>query len=503
MKIALHPTILSLISLTSCSGASIRASKQQQQQQQEVVEHSTSISIQECTVEEILPLIRNNPNFSHFTKSDIEEACDEHHRALQESTDATIPFSYLSGKGRQFDKNYFDGATEWNTGQDEMSKVTSAGRIAAVSDAVSGKAVEWPSYITNFDNCDMRAAMCCFTKVQDPDTGLVSSGDPTTDKNSDVCLVHLDRSPQAGHVTNGKTFYSDGRNFDAAVDDAYCTGFTWSGNPDDFSTKYRANTLFHISMYDGFYQNNRVGSVPGAPMCGCVEQMPVVSHSDCVEPVQARRLSVRDEDGSDRLLVDVSLNFVPCSEGSLVDAYAADASNDVEAFSDIVTGSCVEAVDAYLAPSAYKRGSAWWYADEDLWTPILGKKFLYHPEMSLEDFNTAFAASSTKVIRRICKSCSPSHRDIYYKRLTSIPDSLDMITLLKDSFSSAHNVLGTDFELYSKDKKGNVTNWSFCDYSGTHGFPYQCGPTEAVADQWTSSTLTSTYAKDYAFYIEK
>merc|ERR1712150_366764 len=70
--------------------------------------------------------------------------------------------------------------------------------------------------------------------------------------------------------------------------------------------------------------------------------------------------------------------------------------------------------------------------------------------------------SSTKVIRRICKSCKPSHRDVYYKRITSVPDSLDLVEVLKDSFTSENNLLGVDFTMYSKDKYGTTTTqWNF------------------------------------------
>jgi hypothetical protein len=36
-------------------------------------------------------------------------------------------------------------------------------------------------------------------------------------------------------------------------------------------------------MYDHLYQRGYVKNLPGAPMCGCVEQMPVVSRSDCTQ----------------------------------------------------------------------------------------------------------------------------------------------------------------------------------------------------------------------------
>lgn len=478
-------------------GSSIRGLRRNQS-------HAKSVNIQECSGEAILPIIKDNPHFAeslsafNSPEAAIDELCKNHHRSLQDTE--AIPFSHVTARGRQFDKNYFDGGTDWNLGQEGISKIVNAGRIPAAAGAISSQQLAWPSYIVNFDDfdsCQLRTAMCCFTKSQDPLTGIVSN---IQDPNADVCTVHLDRSPQAGHVTTGKTYYSDGRNVEAETKDAYCTGFSWTQNEDDISTKFRANTLFHISMMDGFYNNNMVGGVPGAPMCGCVEQMPVVSHADCVKPVQSRRLSVGSDD---RLLIDTSLNYVACDEDSLVAAYATDPSNDVEALSNIVAGSCVDAVDKDLAPQGYKRGDAWWYADEEHWIPAIGIGFLYHPEMSSDLFKRAFDASSSKTIRRVCKSCIPSHRDIYYKRLTPVPESLDLLDMLKNTFSSTNNVLGIDFEMYSKDKNGSITMWEHCNYSISHGFPYECGPEGAVTKQWTAFPSNGSHAKHMAFYIEK
>ena len=474
----------------------------------------------ECSSKTILPLIQGNPYFSEALKGldsvdkVIDELCNNHnHRSLQEDTAGEIPFSHVTAQGRQFDKNYFDGGTDWNLGVGGIDRKTSAARIPSVAGALSSQKLQWPSHIVNFDDsesCQLRTAMCCFTKAQDASTGVVSNindfpGTLDFNANADVCLVHLDRSPQAGHTKKGKTYYSDGRKVVDETKDAYCTGFSWTESEDDLSTKYRANTLFHISMHNSFYKNNLVGGVPGAPMCGCVEQMPVVSHATCVKPVQARRLSVSKEN---RLLLNTSLNFVPCNDGvgedSLVAAYAQDASNDADALSKIITGSCVEAVDTELASNNYKRGDTWWYADEEKWTPVVGTKLLYYPQMSQEDFKKAFEASSTKTIRRICKSCSPSHRDVYYKRLTPVPDSLNLLTMLNSSFSSENNVLGVDFEMYSKDKNGLITNWQHCTYSTTKGFPAQCGPDGPVGQQMTVTPKPrGTYATTYAFYIEK
>ena len=91
--------------------------------------------------------------------------------------------------------------------------------------ALKSHELQWPSHIVNFndnESCQLRTAMCCFTKAQDSNTGAVSDiQDSLVDPNSDVCMVHLDRSPQAGHTKTGKTYYSDGRNVEDETKDAY------------------------------------------------------------------------------------------------------------------------------------------------------------------------------------------------------------------------------------------------------------------------------------------
>ena len=47
--------------------------------------------------------------------------------------------------------------------------------------------------------------------------------------------------------------------------------------------RYKANTLFYVSMYDHLYQRGYSRNVPGAPMCGCAEKMPIVTRADCTE----------------------------------------------------------------------------------------------------------------------------------------------------------------------------------------------------------------------------
>ncbi len=95
---------------------------------------------------------------------------------------------------------------------------------------------------------------------------------------SDICYVDNERSPQANHVAGGFILYPGG------VERAsHCHGFIWAKDEDSESNLYKANNLFYVSMEDHLRTRGYVRNVPGAPMCGCLEQMPTVSRADCTQ----------------------------------------------------------------------------------------------------------------------------------------------------------------------------------------------------------------------------
>merc|ERR1711902_478286 len=51
----------------------------------------------------------------------------------------------------------------------------------------------------------------------------------------------------------------------------------------DPTARYRGNNLFYVTLYDHLFKRGYVGNVPGAPKCACIEQMPVVTRSDCTQ----------------------------------------------------------------------------------------------------------------------------------------------------------------------------------------------------------------------------
>lgn len=126
------------------------------------------------------------------------------------------------------------------------------------------------------------------------------------------------------------------------------------------------------------------------------------------------------------------------------------------------------------------------------------------------------------IIRRICPSCAPNYRDIYYQRITPLPDYEDaggvngpisfFDLFLNNWYSYPANINGIDFELcaeLSNEKKCERT-WEYCNNdSDNHGvgFPGDCRPSvdcpaeDIVENQW-NSLHDDSGVMSYGFYVE-
>lgn len=67
-------------------------------------------------------------------------------------------------------------------------------------------------------------------------------------------------------------------------------------------------------MYDHLYKRGYARNIPGAPMCGCVEQMPVVTRSDCtqVDVTEKFTFSYDPSTGFSVTASDVKVDFNAC-----------------------------------------------------------------------------------------------------------------------------------------------------------------------------------------------
>lgn len=97
-------------------------------------------------------------------------------------------------------------------------------------------------------------------------------------------------------------------------------------------------------------------------------------------------------------------------------------------------------------------------------------------------------------------SCQASHKYIFYKRLTAIPDGFSLYNTLYHTWASKDNQLNVDFALYStyEDALRDLSRWTFCNYDDNGvGFPRDCGPTGYVGGQWNNPGR-----HNYGFYVD-
>jgi len=234
--------------------------------------------------------------------------------------------------------------------------------------------VEWPNeYVENFNSCEMNTVMCCwvtdrkvdnngngdcagpYPKGSGPEGSNCVDADPAD--NTDVCYADHERSPQANHVEGGFTIF-DGE----AEGPSHCHGFAWSDDPLSDSNRFMGNALFYVSLKDHLRDRGYVRNVPGAPMCGCLEQMPTVSRSDCTETTAKDTFDFSYDHYQDVFTAEVvktNVNFNDC--GSLREHYE-ELVNEGEVeendeFSTLIVGDdqCTDSIDTFLADQGIER----------------------------------------------------------------------------------------------------------------------------------------------------
>ncbi|KAL7550273.1 hypothetical protein ACHAWF_013512 [Thalassiosira exigua] len=204
-----------------------------------------------------------------------------------------------------FDKTYFNGGTAFNEqyetevddrvpyvdGKPANVLKLDGSRIDDVYEAYAREMkIEYADVaVDNFAECPLRAAMCCFAsdrQAGDNNGNCATPYDTNCDNadpadNTDLCYVDMNRDKSAAGTDGGFAIYpGDGDDGEGSV---HCHGYAWSNDPNDPESRYKGNNLFYISLYDHLYKRGYVRNFPGAPMCACLDKMPVVSRSDCTQ----------------------------------------------------------------------------------------------------------------------------------------------------------------------------------------------------------------------------
>lgn len=261
-----------------------------------------------CTVENFNA---QGYDVSSWPVSEFYEKCAE---ALR----PTLDLSVAVGKGPQFLKNFLDGGTTWNDNyeqQDGKYKLSEDAAVIVELDdnaktvvftAPDGgtKEVYGPGYFSNFYNgdkeCRMGAMTCCYT----------ANREGNEEDNSEACAHDMSLSAKSNHIKSRAYTIFDTK----STDKTFCSGFAWE--PNSFSDTVKYNTLAHMAMKENLYDSGRVKNIPGAPMCGCIEQMPIITNSSCIKAVEGYMIDMDDKS------ISLSLSWVPCKETNLLEHYA-------------------------------------------------------------------------------------------------------------------------------------------------------------------------------------
>lgn len=451
---------------------------------------------------------------------DVETIC----KKLYDNVDKT-PFYEAAGKGTdyKFEQAFYNGHSKWveeveTTYESADGTATSVLRedAAYVNAFYQGDGsysqVTMPP-LENFEQCDSNAVMCCWPKDRQAadnngncnrNTYSENCVDKDPADNTNLCFVDMEKGTFASGFNSGGLveFPGDGDNGEGAI---HCHGYAWANDEYDPISRYRANNLFYVSMYDHMHQRGYVENIPGAPMCGCVEKMPIATRSDCTQVDLTEDFTVTfDGTSIEAKMTKVEVDFNACQGkgGRNNDLYAyhwrlyEEGKVDRHQFGKVgrvLTDDhrCEYAREAELAKKGLKYGYNY---DKDNWTQVAGNAGMStgQPALGENAFKRAYEQSTHKIIHRSCGDCeSPDHKHVYHRRFTDVPEDFDLLNHLMNGRNDAggRSVWGVDFQLYStyEDAVSDVNRWSCPNNSFNYGaiFDGECSPSgDRRRNQW-------------------
>lgn len=215
---------------------------------------------------------------AHFDARDEMQVYKKIERICSASYDASgYDFEKAISSEPQVVREFIDGGTFLNYERDsEGSNLAKDGAGIGFADQyTSDHLLSFPQHHA-LDQCDVGAAMCCW---------VTSRGASALAANSDVCYVDMKASRLTAHVKDGYSVYGD----TAGGGNAHCRGFAWGTDGGSVHGALKGNALFKVGFADHLYAGltGHVEQVPGAPMCGCIDRMPVVTQAACTKVTDA------------------------------------------------------------------------------------------------------------------------------------------------------------------------------------------------------------------------
>lgn len=297
----------------------------------------------------------NSPLVELMALFDVDQDM-EVHKSIEEVCSSTYGLKYefdeVISTERQLVKEFLDGGTTWNYANSDSLESDVARIDVASGRYATSQLLSWPNHHA-LENCDVGAAMCCYVSNRKTCTNAECNDDPID--NTDVCYVNMKESRYSAHVRDGWSIYTD------AEEPVFCKGFAWGTDDGSIDSALKGNALFQLSFVEQLMDNGNVEQVPGAPLCGCVSRMPVVTSADCMD-ASADSASVTVSYNSALLSFDAALHlgsvsYGDCGGKNLVDYYATltdegKASDEDLAYMQkriVGEGGCNGAINDFLA----------------------------------------------------------------------------------------------------------------------------------------------------------
>ena len=262
----------------------------------------------------------------------MEEICTN---ALDKRHPKKLEFGNISNRGREHDSEFFNGGTSWNAGElQQLGKGSFRGsgarRIDMYDRQSKRRVLKWPEELPSLSACQANAAMCCWPVNQkapvsadgsvdcDPIDGEIDcniasaanakniSSIPNNSGNTDVCLVDLSKSHSSTGFKDGLTIFPNNTS-------AYCSGVAWENGKNYWNSFAKGNLLFQSSMVL-MKEKGHEKNLPSAPMCGCIEQMPIVTRADCIEAYSTARFIFQFRSTVPELRASVSKHLIQYRE---------------------------------------------------------------------------------------------------------------------------------------------------------------------------------------------
>ena len=251
--------------------------------------------------------------------------------------------------------------------------------------------------------------------------------------------------------------------------------------------------------------------------------MPIVSRSDCTEINAEETWRIKWTAGQNTMATSleyVDINFNACRgvrrNNDLYEFYrrlrdeGRASEEEFETLKKTVVGhgQCPNVIRNLFFEKGYEVDTS----EPEGWTQVYGKGPFTEQESkpALWDIGSPYVkqdgSSSSPIfyIMRKCVDCILSHKTIIYKRLTPLPEDLNVEALFLYYWTDTPgNTRGVDFDLFSsmEDALAGTEPWQFCNFNHYGvGFPRDCGPTRRVHSQWVSS-LWNNGRTDVAFYV--